>query len=320
MAVTRSDVVWAYRTFLGREPENDDVVTEHCGATDLRALCEALVSSAEFRVHWGSTPTPNSRKTSPDLLARQSIEISADEQALRQLWERVRRAWLHLGHEQPFYSVLADDCYAPARFGEFEPQFWESGEAEAGGLANHLADIGAVALADAVVLEYGCGVGRVAIPLAAMAGSVIGYDISEPHLKLAQQGAAALGRTNLRTILIDELPQKLERCDVFYSRIVLQHNSPPVIGHLIRVLIRSLKIGGIGVFQVPTHFYGYRFSVGEALRAPPKMDMEMHCYPQAEIFSTIAQEGAELVQVREENSPGRKDLFVSNMFVLRKQR
>ena len=50
------------------------------------------------------------------------------------------------------------------------------------------------------------------------------------------------------------------------------------------------------------------------------MDMEMHCYPQAEIFSILAQEGAHLIQMREDDSPDRPDMFVSNMFVLTKVR
>ena len=48
--VTRSDVIWAYRTFLGRQPENEGVVQHHCGAPDLRALCESFADSAEFKL------------------------------------------------------------------------------------------------------------------------------------------------------------------------------------------------------------------------------------------------------------------------------
>jgi SAM-dependent methyltransferase len=323
MAVTESDVVWAYRTFLGRDPENASVVRERCGVSDVRALCESFVGSTEFRVRWGPEATGNSDKDEPNLVSPQSVETRADAQALRQLWERVGRAWVRLGHERPFYSVMAYDCYVPARFGEFERQFWESGETEAGRLAGYLADLHlagrGVKLADAVLLDYGCGVGRVAIPLAGIAKRVIGYDISDPHLAVARARAAAVGRTNFRALPVgDRLPGELEPCDVFYSRITLQHNAPPIIGHLIRRLIRSLRTGGIGVFQVPTYCYGYRFRVAETLRAQPSLDMEMHCYPQADIFSLVAEEGAKLIQVREDDSTGRKDLFISNMFVLTK--
>ena len=157
------------------------------------------------------------------------------------------------------------------------------------------------------VADFGCGVGRVTIPLAAIAKSVIAYDISDRHLRFARERAAALGRTNIRAIAIgDSLPAQFEPCDVFYSRIVLQK------------LIRSLARGGVGVFQVPAYYVGYRFSTGEALRSPQKFDMDMHCYPQAELFSLIAEEGALLIQVREDDAPGRRDLFISNTFVITK--
>ena len=114
------------------------------------------------------------------------------------------------------------------------------------------------------------------------------------------------------------LPVDFEPCDVFYSRLVLQHNPPPIIGEVIRRLIRSLRRGGVGVVQVPTYRVGYRFSTSETLCSPIKLDMDMHCYPQASLFSLIANEGARLVQVRDDDAPGRPDLFVSNTFVITK--
>ena len=209
----------------------------------------------------GLRPGGNRDDLHPILLPRRSIETSADADDLRRLWTRVRRAWESLGDERPFHSVLTDDRYLPSRMSEWEAQFWHSGEVEAEQLADYLADLGLVKLADATLLEFGCGVGRVTIPLAAIAKSVIAYDISDRHLRFARERAAALGRTNIRAIAIgDSLPAQFEPCDVFYSRIVLQHNPPPIIGDILRKLIRSLARGGVGVFQVPTHYVGYVFS------------------------------------------------------------
>jgi hypothetical protein len=46
--------------------------------------------------------------------------------------------------------------------------------------------------------------------------------------------------------------------------------------------------------------------------------MEMHCYPQADLFSLFADEGARLVHASEDDTPGRRDIFVSQVFVLMK--
>jgi SAM-dependent methyltransferase len=230
----------------------------------------------------------------------------------------VRLTWESLGDERPFHSVLTEQQYLPDRIGETEAQFWESGRAEAEQLAHYLGSIGFASSKDLTVIEYGCGVGRVTVPLAAIANEVIGYDISEPHLKLARQRALALGRTNIRLIALGDLPAAFEPCDAFYSKIVLQHNPPPIIGYLLRMLIRSLRRGGVGVFQVPTYYAGYRFDLHSALQSPQHSDMEMHCYPQRDLFSLFADEGARLVHVREDDTPGRRDIFVSQVFVLMK--
>jgi SAM-dependent methyltransferase len=277
-----------------------------------------FIGSAEFKLKAG-TAGGRYREPLPIFLPRLSVDTSADAEELCQLWERVTRAWESLGDERPFHSVLTDDRYFPSQFGDFAAEFWQSGEVEAWDLADHLASLGLVRLEDAAVLDFGCGVGRVAIPLAAIARSVVAYDISERHLEFARKRAATLGRTNIQLMAIGGgLPVDFESCDVFYSRLVLQHNPPPIIGEVIRRLIRSLRRGGVGVIQVPTYCVGYRFSTSEALRSPIKLDMDMHCYPQAFLFSLIADEGARLVQVRDDDAPGRQDLFVSNTFVITK--
>jgi hypothetical protein len=74
----------------------------------------------------------------------------------------------------------------------------------------------------------------------------------------------------------------------------------------------------VGVFQLPTYYLGYRFDLHSALQSPQHADMEMHCYPQADLFGLFAEEGARLIQVREDDTPVRRDIFVSQVFVLMK--
>jgi SAM-dependent methyltransferase len=253
----------------------------------------------------------------PVFVPKLEVETSARPDELRQMWNVVRQAWESLGKERPFHSVLTEDHYLPRQLDEAQAQFWQSGEIEAGALAGYLADLGLVKLNDASLLEYGCGVGRVTVPLAGLVKQVTAYDLSEPHLKLARKRAALSGRSNVRIVLLDNpIDTDFEPCDIFYSRIVLQHNPPPIIAHVLSRLIRSLRTGGVGVFQVPTYYIGYRFSVADYLCSRRLLDMEMHCFPQAELFALIAREGARLIQVRDDNATGRPDLFVSNTFVI----
>jgi SAM-dependent methyltransferase len=296
-----------YRGTVGRRPSADRIARSLIGWVRHVGTAPDLASPVAID---GAVPV---------FVPRLRVEVAAGPRELEQMWSLVRRAWESLGQERPFHSVLTEDRYMPGHVSEAEAHFWQSGESEATVLAGYLADLGLVRLHDAALLEYGCGVGRVTVPLAGLVRQVTAYDLSEPHLKLARERAALSGRRNVRMILLDNpIDTDFEPCDIFYSRIVLQHNPPPIIGHVLSKLIRALKAGGIGVFQVPTYCIGYHFSVADYLSAPGFLDMEMHCYPQVDLFALIAREGARVIQVRDDNATGRPDLFVSNTFVVMK--
>ncbi|WP_249419300.1 hypothetical protein [Hydrogenophilus thiooxidans] len=92
--------------------------------------------------------------------------------------------------------------------------------------------------------------------------------------------------------------------------------TPPVIRHLIANALRSLKPGGIAIFQVPTYHPHYRFSLDEWLATKYELDMQMHCFPQQAIFQIIAKENCVPLEVREDGSTGGD--FLSQPFVVRK--
>src|SRR5208283_3395098 len=106
----------------------------------------------------------------------------------------------------------------------------------------------------------------------------------------------------------------LERADLVYSVIVLQHNPPPIIRLIVRAFLKALNPGGAAYFQVPTYRGGYRFSPGEYLENEAKKHvmMEMHAHPQRVIFQTAREEGCKLVEVLEDSSTGLRLGEVSN--------
>ena len=76
--IAKSDVVWAYRVFLARRPENESVVREYCRAPDLRALCETFIGSAEFKLKARIVGDGRCREPLPIFLPRLSVDTSAD--------------------------------------------------------------------------------------------------------------------------------------------------------------------------------------------------------------------------------------------------
>jgi SAM-dependent methyltransferase len=309
--ITREHVQWAYRTFLDREPESEEAIAAHMVAADLEALARRFIASREFR----QKLLQHDQIVSVDA-AGNSVEVDVDADALALLVAHVRRCWEFLGQERPHYSVLTSPSFLPDALQENEVAFWASGEKHADVLIRILARCGVLSIDSLTCIDFGCGVGRVTAPLANRFAAVHPYDISAPHLEIAKSRTR---KANFH--LLRELPVKLVPADVFYSSIVLQHNPPPIIAMLIKNALACLKPGGIAVFQVPTYEVGYSFSVRAYLqkidRSPPP-GMEMHCLPQHHIFRFAAEACCRVIEVREDNSTGRRGRDISNVFIIQR--
>lgn len=285
MSLTRKDVVHAYRTFLGRGPQSEE-------------RAHALRTG---RVPVDMPPV--------------QVDVEVDEETLKTLLGHVRRCWEFMGRERPHHSVLTDPNFLPDALRNNEAEFWNSGERDAEVLVKILARHGNASLSDLSCIDFGCGVGRVTAPLATRFSTVNAYDISAPHIEIAKHRA---GDANFH--LLRELPVSFLPTDIFYSRIVLQHNPPPIIALLIKSALDCLKPRGIAVFQVPTYETAYSFVVERYLKklAKSSLNMEMHCLPQHHVFRLARETGCDVLEIREEDSTGRAGSDISNLFVIQR--
>jgi len=315
MGVSADAVTWGYRFFLGRDPESKEVVATHLGAKDEMHLARALMSSAEFAArkrHFLVRPAEIRE------LAHLEIESDATLAEINACLEKIKAAWSHLGVVAPHFSVLTDKKFLPDNLPEAIDAFWESGRLEAERTLRTLARHG-FTFSGKTCVEYGCGVGRITTGLSRRFLRLDAYDISATHLDLARERARELGVGNVRFHECSaNMLGDLEPCDVFYSRIVFQHNPPPVIAELIRNALRALRPGGIAIFQVPSYISGYSFKLREWLAKDHPLDMQMHCLPQHRIFALIAEQRGAVLEVREDGAAGARDRIVSNNFVVRK--
>lgn len=310
-ALSADDVRWCYSELLLREPESEAIVEAHLQHRSWQSLVQAFLTSDEYvqRHH------PRHFHTHP--LAFGPVEVLIDERELAAAMAKVKRAWTHLGEQRPHHSVLTKTRYLPANLVRHLPDFWASGELEAAHVAAMVAHHGVAADAS-VCTEWGCGVGRVTAGLAARFSQVHAYDISASHLALARDRLQSLGVKNVQLQLSsDTVLPSLQPCDVLYTRIVLQHNPPPLMLAMVQRLLQALRPGGLAIFQLPTFALGYRFRLAEWLAAPEVLDMEMHCLPQCHVFLAIAQAGCTLLEVLEDDSP-EDHRYISNVFVVRR--
>jgi len=94
------------------------------------------------------------------------------------------RNWEALGETDPLFGVLSD----PAKYGgKWDPaEFFESGRAHVQKLWRVLGDAGAT-FEPGTCLDFGCGVGRLTIPLSERFQHTIGLDVAGPMVDAARQ-------------------------------------------------------------------------------------------------------------------------------------
>ncbi|OYU32034.1 MAG: methyltransferase type 12 [Comamonadaceae bacterium PBBC2] len=319
--ISRDEVIYAYRLLLGREPENDTVVNHYATeVADLRALRELFINSTEFQTSVASVLAPRPPKPSFNGPAMR-VELNAPAEKLQALFSKTSHQWHHLGETEPHWSVLTNDSYFQDTFHMNRDAFYASGKSEVAMFEATLMRAGVQSSRLKRCLELGCGVGRVTAPLASRFAEVVGVDISAAHLRVAQEHFAAQGIGNVQCKHLDSVDgvAALGNFDLLYSRIVLQHNPPPVMQHLLADLLDQLNPGGVAFFQVPTYKAGYRFAIDDYLSIDNHTTMEMHFLPQAALLDLLAQKRCRLLEMREDDAIGLSMTSVSNTFLVQKE-
>lgn len=319
--ITKEDVNYAYRLLLGREPDNEATVNRYVSELrSVKMLRELFMGSMEFRQSLSKQQL--SRLPRPQLPSSpMHVQLQAAPEQLAALLAKVAAQWQHLGQTEPHWSVLTNDSYTQDNLPRNQTAFYASGAHEVTEWRGSLARAGLSTAALTHVLELGCGVGRVTMHLARAVPQVTGVDISAPHLALAQARQQQEGIHNIQWAHLQQVAAvaELPECDAWVSRIVLQHNPPPVMAHLLRGLLHKLKPGGVAWFQLPTYKAGYRFEVDKYLAVDNTTSMEMHCLPQRDLLALLAQAGCEVLEIREDDAVGLATHMLSNTLLVQKR-
>lgn len=322
--ISRLDVIAAYRTVLGREPENDQVIQDQIAAADsVEQLYRNFIESEEFREVFLSTLAPSDLPNPHKPLVWPPIHVESkvsDATQLATIFSRVNRAWTRYGEQEPYFSVCTDPELRGTDIGEQAIGFYASGQGDAHYLTSFAARSG-VELAGRSCFELGCGVGRVTRWLAPLFRRVYAADISPGHLAITQRVLAEAGIENVSLTQLDSLEdlRQIVNFDVFFSVIALQHNPPPVIAYILMQVLTNLNLGGLAFFQLPTYALDYEFNVDNYLNAPTEgePEMEMHVLPQRDVMRIVHTTGCRLLELREDGYTGDRT-HISNTFFLQK--
>lgn len=290
------DVVQCYRHFLGREVDSLEAATGHLAdGPELWALIRRFMKAPEKQLAQAFSASRYIQATQD----ARGIDLALSAAQHERLIAHVETVWRRYGRDDAYYSVLTHPAYRAERITTANiDHFYATG-------ASELEEFRQLCRRNAVdpdpawsVCELGCGVARVGTAFARDFASYLGVDISAEHLAVARARLDAEGAEGARLMLLPDFLQHQLDYDLFYSAIVLQHNPPPVMRHLLDAGLARLKPGGYAYFQLPCHLENYRFDVDSYLAGVGRKDeMEMHALPQHEVFALLARHGLTPLEV-----------------------
>jgi SAM-dependent methyltransferase len=216
------------------------------------------------------------------------------------------RDWKIWAETDPYYAVLAAPQFRKDRLDLDE--FFLTGSAYVADRLDMLErQLGAMPRGRA--LDFGCGVGRVALPLGAHFDEVLGLDVAPAMLAEAEALKSAQGARNVHFALSDDrLTTAPGRFDFVHSYIVFQHIPPQRGLPIIDLLLDRVTPGGVANIHVafggeerPLRNFYYaaraRFPVVQrivhALRGknPDEPVMQMNAYPLRQVFAMLHARG-----------------------------
>jgi 2-polyprenyl-3-methyl-5-hydroxy-6-metoxy-1,4-benzoquinol methylase len=159
--------------------------------------------------------------------------------------------WEEWGAQDPYFGVLNMDRFRFDSINETRTEFFESGEAFIRSLLGQRKSLVAHQESHIRALDFGCGVGRLSIPLARRFEQVVAIDISESMLREAEKNCTLAGLSNVTFLKSDDTMRALTGSfDFVVSYIVLQH-IPRVRGYrIIDRLLASVRPGGRAMIHV----------------------------------------------------------------------
>ena len=160
--------------------------------------------------------------------------------------------WERFAQTHPYFAVITDERFKGSELaGDDRETFFASGRQHIDDVFHVLrSHFGCPERVD-VSLDFGCGVGRLLLPLARRSGLALGVDVSQTMLQICAANARQEGLANIELLAGSDALANLRRdVDLFTSVIVFQH-IPPEVGHQrLRELLSRLKPGGFGYVQL----------------------------------------------------------------------
>ncbi len=196
-----------------------------------------------------------------------SMTRDGDDPAAARLWQVVREqlacSAAAVQDQLRLQAALAERGVRSHEFFASSAGQWDRLREELFGDRFHLAALGALAEADWVAGDLGCGTGQVSAALAPFVERIVAVDASAAMLEAARSRLAALPNVELRQGELEALPIDDSSLDLGSLMLVLHHLPEP--RKAVAELARVLRPGGrvIVVEMLPHEHDSYRRQMGD---------------------------------------------------------
>ncbi len=166
-----------------------------------------------------------------------------------------RRNWEKFGKKDPYYWVTTDSRYKDATFTrDVRETFFKSADDYLESVLKVIRRYLDPTFHPRRALDFGCGVGRITIPLARRCTAVCGVDVAESMIAEAEKNCRERSLSHVEfSSDLNGLPPGGEPFDFVHSIYVFQHIRVKQGLHIVAQLIDLLKDNGAGMLHFTYH-------------------------------------------------------------------
>lgn len=232
------------------------------------------------------------------------------------------RDWQAWGRKDPYYGVLSEEQFRGESLSpDARKQFFDSGRRHVAGLFDDITRFVDPDFSPRNAMDFGCGVGRLVVPLAERGITTTGVDVSPSMLQEAAANCRAFDLRGVEFVPSDDtLSNARGRYDLVHSSIVLQHIPPARGMEIIKALVSRVAPGGVLALQVPYactapgttrllarlryHVPGLNMLRNLIKGQSGDPPMQLHAYPLAQLVGLLRRQGFGPVLVRPDSAAG----------------
>ncbi|HQZ82005.1 MAG TPA: class I SAM-dependent methyltransferase [Pyrinomonadaceae bacterium] len=162
-----------------------------------------------------------------------------------------KKVWEEYGAKDAYWAVVTLDEFRDTNLdADAKDSFFRSGYEHIAGVWRAIEEKFGIELRPQRALDYGCGVGRLLVPMSERCASVTGVDISENMLAETRRNLGERGAEGFRLLTDKAFMEDAGRYDFVHTFIVLQHIDPAIGYKVIARMLEMLEPGGYGMIHV----------------------------------------------------------------------